>query len=160
MSDEIFNSALFLLSCVIALISLYPDKAFRNARSTRLSDRESENQAPWEMMMVPGTPGTTGGLKSPTTPRTTAFNQLSGKGKAPVRMGNKGIPLRHHIAMGEETYAGSSRGRHLETLRLRRCNEMRICVNWKGRKIVKLDVLGVALGMLEFWGEFPRPCIL
>ncbi|KAL2052255.1 hypothetical protein ABVK25_007414 [Lepraria finkii] len=101
--------ALFLLSCVIALISLYPDKAFRNARSTRLSDRESQNQAPWEMMMVPGTPGTTGGLKSPTTPRTTAFNQLSGKGKAPVRMGNKGIPLRHHIAMGEETYAGSSR---------------------------------------------------
>ena len=60
-------------------------------------------------MVAPNTPGTTGGLKSPTTPRTNAYNQLSGLGKPPVRQGNKGIPLRHHIAMGEETYSGSSR---------------------------------------------------
>lgn len=55
---------------------------------------------------MPRTPGTAGGMKSPTTPRTNAFNTLEGHGKAPVRQGNKGIQLRHHIGMGEETYKG------------------------------------------------------
>ena len=74
------------------------------------------------MHQVPATPGTTGGLKSPATPRTMAFNTLSGdrkgkgkgksnkKGKEPLaeqttpRLGNGELPLRHHIAMGDETY--------------------------------------------------------
>ena len=64
------------------------------------------------MLEPPRTPGMSGGLKSPTTPRTKAFNTLSGKGKEPmrqapsIRQGNQGLPLRHHIGMGEETYQG------------------------------------------------------
>ena len=57
---------------------------------------------------------------SPTTPRTMAFNTLSGdrKGKGKkvavqeqqVRTGegNQGVALRHHISMGDETYQGPS----------------------------------------------------
>jgi len=101
------DSALFTTHLILALITLYPDISFRNARDSKLSDRESAHQ-PWEMMDAPRTPGTTGGLKSPTTPRTTAFNTLSRNGKAPARQGNMGIPLRHHIGMGEETYNGPS----------------------------------------------------
>lgn len=86
-------------------------------------------------MQVPPTPGTSGGLKSPTTPRTMAFQTLGGerkagrsllggKGKAramspeaeeqPVRVGggSGGLPLRHHISMGEEpTPAKGKKGR-------------------------------------------------
>lgn len=79
------------------------------------------------------TPGTGGRLESPgipPTPRTIAFNTLTGKGKGKkkekgvVRLGNSGaargtagngnggrVELRHHISMGDETYAGPSRGR-------------------------------------------------
>lgn len=99
---------LFTTQTILALITLWPNKKFRSASSSRVSDKES-GQAPWEMMEAPRTPGTAGGLKSPTTPRTTAFNTLSGNGKAPLRKGNQGIPLRHHIGMGEETYQGPSR---------------------------------------------------
>ena len=75
------------------------------------------------MSEVPRTPGTTGGMKSPTTPRTMAFNTLSGKGKArasPITQARKqmvqtqgmggaqGLPLRHHISMGDEVYTGPS----------------------------------------------------
>ena len=79
-------------------------------------------------MMPPATPGTTGGLKSPMTPRTTAFNTLSGKmgggkgkekkkgmmgkgkgkGKEVVRGPDGKVPLRHHISMGDEVYGGPS----------------------------------------------------
>ena len=96
------NSTLFLAYIIITLITLYPNKSFRNARSSRLSDKEASSQ-PYDMLEMPQTPGA---MKSPTTPRTTAFNTLSGKGKQPVRQGNQGIPLRHHIGMGEETYKG------------------------------------------------------
>ncbi|MCJ1272380.1 hypothetical protein MMC21_000166 [Puttea exsequens] len=99
--------ALYTIYLLLTIISLYPNKSFRNSRSSKISDGESAHQ-PWEMMDAPRTPGTTGGLKSPTTPRTTAFNTLSGNGKAPVRQGNQGIPLRHHIGMGNETYNGPS----------------------------------------------------
>lgn len=64
------------------------------------------------MLEPPGTAAMSGGLKSPTTPRTKAFNTLSGKGKQPLRQaptlrqGNQGLPLRHHISMGAETYQG------------------------------------------------------
>ena len=91
------------------------------------------------MMQVPPTPGTTGGLKSPTTPRTMAFQTLSGerksrkgllgKGKANAKGkeretegdgaegeqqraggGSGGLPLRHHISMGAETHEGMGKG--------------------------------------------------
>ena len=66
-------------------------------------------------------PGTPSGLKSPTTPRTRAFNTLTGKssqpkakpdvnpGKTPERRGNVGITLKHHVAMDDdEAYQGPS----------------------------------------------------
>ena len=103
-------SALFATYLILTLYTLYPSKAFRAERRSKMSDSES-GHLPWEMLEAPKTPGTAGGLKSPTTPRTMAFNTLSskgaqGNGKAPERRGNVGIPLRHHVAMGEDTYQG------------------------------------------------------
>ncbi|KAL9132128.1 MAG: hypothetical protein Q9217_000062 [Psora testacea] len=104
--------ALFATYLILTLYSLYPSKSFREERRSKLCDSESGHE-PWEMLEAPKTPGTTGGLKSPTTPRTKAFNILSSKGnqrngKTPERRGNVGIPLRHHVSMGEETYQGSN----------------------------------------------------
>ncbi|KAL8943596.1 MAG: hypothetical protein Q9216_000961 [Gyalolechia sp. 2 TL-2023] len=115
--------ALFLTYLVLSLYSLIPS---RSSKVSTISDTESQNQRPWEMEQVPPTPGTTGGLKSPMTPRTTAFNTLSGKmggaggakgkgkgkgkgkdkGKGPVRGPDGKLPLRHHISMGDDTYQG------------------------------------------------------
>lgn len=114
-TDPYFASVVFLAYLIISLYSLIPNKEFRASRSSKLADSESgAYQRPWEMTQVPQTPGTTGGLKSPTTPRTTAFDTLSGKikgkdkskgkGKAPVVRTNGELPLRHHISMGDETY--------------------------------------------------------
>lgn len=117
------NSALFLTYLILSLYSLIPS---RSSKRSIASDPESQEQRPWEMAQVPPTPGTTGGLKSPMTPRTTAFNTLSGKmggaggakgkgkfkgkgkdkGKEPVRGPDGKLPLRHHISMGDETYQG------------------------------------------------------
>ncbi|KAL8842644.1 MAG: hypothetical protein Q9170_000419 [Blastenia crenularia] len=112
--------ALFLVYLILSLYSLIPS---RSSKASIRSDTESQ-QRPWEMTQVPPTPGTTGGLKSPMTPRTTAFNTLSGKmggaanGKGKAKGKGKGkekepvtgpdgkLPLRHHISMGEETYQG------------------------------------------------------
>ncbi|KAI4159323.1 MAG: hypothetical protein LQ342_006646 [Letrouitia transgressa] len=105
----------FLAYLIISLYSLIPNKEFRASRSSKLADSESgAYQRPWEMTQVPQTPGTTGGMKSPTTPRTTAFDTLSGKikgkdklkgkEKAPAVRTNGELPLRHHISMGDETY--------------------------------------------------------
>ena len=109
----IANSTLFTTYLILTLYTLYPSKSFRAERRSTQSDQESRNQ-PWEMLEAPRTPGTTGGLKSPTTPRTRAFNTLSGKtnqnsGKAPERRGNVGITLKHHVAMDDnEAYQGRS----------------------------------------------------
>ncbi|MCJ1271352.1 hypothetical protein MMC22_011252 [Lobaria immixta] len=110
---------LFLSYFILSLISLYPTAEHRASHSSRIPDTESlSNSRPWEMTETPHTPGTAGGLKSPTTPRTTAFNILSKNGKAPkkgkapesgkepMRNGNGQLPLRHHISMGEEVYSG------------------------------------------------------
>lgn len=115
--------ALFLFYLALSVYSLIPS---RSSKRSTTSDPESQEQRPWEMAQVPPTPGTTGGLKSPMTPRTTAFNTLSGKmggaggakgkgkfkgkgkdkGKEPVRGPDGKLPLRHHISMGDETYQG------------------------------------------------------
>lgn len=85
------------------------------------------------MMNAPRTPGAVGRFESPgipPTPRTMAFNTLTGiskgrkKEKGVVRPGNNdavgGAPgngnggrveLRHHISMGDDIYAGSSGAR-------------------------------------------------
>lgn len=124
--------ALFFVYFVLSVWSLLAGSALRT-RNRKLStaseeDAEAQAQRPWEMaqVMPPATPGTTGGLKSPLTPRTTAFNTLSGKmgagkeekktkmgkgkgkGKEAVRGPDGKVPLRHHISMGDEVYAGPS----------------------------------------------------
>ena len=110
-----WNSAIYFIYLLLTLYSLYPTRTHR--RGGRVSDIESKEARPWEATNPPMTPGTTGGLKSPTTPRTTAFNKLSSKGKAkaspkiPAEGGasprsNNELPLRHHISMGDETYKG------------------------------------------------------
>ncbi|KAL8941194.1 MAG: hypothetical protein Q9211_001908 [Gyalolechia sp. 1 TL-2023] len=117
--------ALFLAYLVLSLYSLIPS---RSSKLFPTSDTESQHERPWEMVEVtPPTPGAAGRLKSPMTPRTTAFNTLSGKiggagggakwkakvkskgqdkGKEPMRGPDGKLPLRHHISMGDETYQG------------------------------------------------------
>ena len=125
MTNPDSNSILFLVYFIYSLVCLYPTRSFRAERSSKIAD-DAESAHPWEMSQVPPTPGTTGGLKSPTTPRTMAFQTLSGdrKGKGKGRKasglatvseqqvrtgeGNMGVPLRHHISMGDETYQGPS----------------------------------------------------
>ena len=95
----------------LALFALYPSKSWRAARRAELTDQEARHQ-PWEMLEAPKTPGTAGGLKSPTTPRTKAFNILSSKGTQPKRtkvpsplperQGNAGLTLKHHVAMNDD----------------------------------------------------------
>lgn len=43
-----------------------------------IAGSKEEEERQWEMVRIPDTPGTTGGLKSPMTPRTRAFNDLQG----------------------------------------------------------------------------------
>ncbi|KAL8989301.1 MAG: hypothetical protein Q9177_001785 [Variospora cf. flavescens] len=126
---------LFAAFLALSLYSLVPSRAssaFSRSSSGKYAlsaaseaDAESAHERPWEMNQVPATPGTTGGMKSPMTPRTTAFNTLSGsmgerakgKGKGKGKWKGKGkekepmarrpdgkLPLRHHISMGDETY--------------------------------------------------------
>ncbi|CAO1597868.1 hypothetical protein XANCAGTX0491_001659 [Xanthoria calcicola] len=126
--------ALFFVYLVLSIWSLLAAASrLRNRKLSTASsaeDAEAQGQRPWEMaqVMPPATPGTTGGLKSPMTPRTTAFNTLSGKmgggkgkekkkgmmgkgkgkGKEVVRGPDGKVPLRHHISMGDEVYGGPS----------------------------------------------------
>lgn len=75
----------------MAIWSMIPSKEAKAARASKImmsgastpavgGEKSSEEQwqQQWEMGNVPPTPGTTGGLKSPMTPRTKAFNQLGG----------------------------------------------------------------------------------
>ncbi|KAL8919259.1 MAG: hypothetical protein Q9172_005076 [Xanthocarpia lactea] len=125
--------ALFAVYVILSIWSLLAPAGaairHRKLSTASSSDAEAQAQRPWEMTQVhpPPTPGTTGGLKSPMTPRTTAFNTLSGKmggGKEKKKMGILGkgngkgkevvrgpdgkVPLRHHISMGDQVYQGPS----------------------------------------------------
>jgi len=101
--------------CLCGLFSLYvlfsiycaiPSAAQRNENNPKLADAEtpvlSYDDKKWavEMNQLPQTPGSP--LSSAMTPRTLAFNTLDGALGA--RRPNSHLPLRHHIAMGEETY--------------------------------------------------------
>ncbi|KAL8770594.1 MAG: hypothetical protein Q9209_003662 [Squamulea sp. 1 TL-2023] len=119
--------ALFVIYLVLSLWSLLAPvtrSAIRNRKlSSASEDAEAQSQRPWEMVQVQPPP-TPGGLKSPMTPRTTAFNTLSGKmgggkekkksrmgkgkGKEVVRGPDGKVPLRHHISMGDQVYEGPS----------------------------------------------------
>lgn len=106
LANSLVDSVLFFAYFLLSLFSLYPTKTHRAIhRGSKIPDEESSR--PWEMTNAPQTPGTTGGLKSPTTPRTMAFETLSGD--RPAKNGNGQLPLRHHISMGDETYSGPSR---------------------------------------------------
>ena len=48
---------------------------------------EEQWQHMWELQQLPRTPGTVGGMKSPMTPRTQAFNSLGGGGGGGVNGG-------------------------------------------------------------------------
>ncbi|MCJ1354562.1 MAG: hypothetical protein MMC33_004551 [Icmadophila ericetorum] len=108
---------LYTLYFCLAFMSCIPTKSHpapRNDQSSKQSDLESPGSSfteeKWEMEMnrLPRTPGTSGGMKSPMTPRTMAFKTLDGS-MSPGRRPNKDLPLRHHIAMGEETWASSKK---------------------------------------------------
>jgi hypothetical protein len=93
----------------VAVICCFRTKEQKAALNGKLSDVESPGSTfddkKWEMEMdqyPKKTPGTTGGLKTPMTPRTLAFNTLDGT--LGSRRPNRDLPLRHHIAMGTETY--------------------------------------------------------
>ena len=130
-ADTFLYSIISFTYFLFSLYSLLAPFFGSSSRKSKISDSESpveERQQPWEMIQIPVTPGTTGGLKSPATPRTMAFNTLSGdrrmgmgkskgKGKKAVpplatqttpKLENGELPLRHHIAMGDETYQGSN----------------------------------------------------
>ncbi|MCJ1230063.1 hypothetical protein MMC12_006734 [Toensbergia leucococca] len=98
---------LFFTYFTLSLFSLIPTKAQRLARASKLSDAESPQSFSMQKWDLPRTPGTSGGMKSPSTPRTLAFDTLGGN--VPMRKVNKELPLRHHISMGSETYQGPSR---------------------------------------------------
>jgi hypothetical protein len=50
------------------------DERSISSGKVRVSDLPPERE--WEMVRIPETPGTAGGMKSPMTPRTRAYNDL------------------------------------------------------------------------------------
>lgn len=96
---------------MFSLISAIPNAAQR--ATGRIDDDDEDSyyittidDKRWEyemdQMNVPDTPGF--GLATPYTPKTMAFSTL--EGNTTSRPSNKSLPLRHHIAMGNETYKG------------------------------------------------------
>lgn len=95
-------SAIYALFTIVTLYSLYPSKSARAAHRARVAEKKAEKekwastttspydnemtaeeqwQHMWELQQLPRTPGTAGGMKSPITPRTRAFQDLGGSGK-------------------------------------------------------------------------------
>lgn len=91
--------AIYVLFLGLTIYSLVPTKAAREAHSARRAEKRAEKekfasyspydnemtaeeqwQHMWELQQLPRTPGTAGGMKSPMTPRTRAFNDLGGGG--------------------------------------------------------------------------------
>lgn len=80
----VFMLVIFSIHLIISIYSIFSPPPAESVEeevifpSEGKSHQEVERQ--WEMVPIPPTPGTTGGLKSPTTPRTRAFNNLEGGG--------------------------------------------------------------------------------
>lgn len=91
------NSSIFLFHMILAIVSLIPTKSQREGRRQSRHSNSNSEESPVEEMALksplrfqpPPTPGTTGGIKSPMTPRTLAFNRLGG---------TKDLPLRNHFS--------------------------------------------------------------
>lgn len=105
-------SALFAAHLILAIWSMIPTKQQRHARNTSVEStaemakqslaagmspeqqweqhrwQPQHQQQQWEMQHYPRSPGSTGGLKSPMTPRSVAFHALDGNG------GSGDLPLR------------------------------------------------------------------
>ncbi|KAJ9664279.1 hypothetical protein H2201_005271 [Coniosporium apollinis] len=101
--------ALFATHLILAIWSMIPTKQQRHARNTSVESTAEmakqslaegmspeqqweqhrwQQQQQWEMQHYPRSPGSTGGLKSPMTPRTVAFRALDengGSGDLPLR---------------------------------------------------------------------------
>jgi hypothetical protein len=85
--------AVFIL---LSVYSLIPTREAKHAYQTRVAEKRAEKekwanspsdnemtadeqwQHMWELQQLPRTPGTAGGMKSPMTPRTRAFQELGG----------------------------------------------------------------------------------
>ncbi|KAF2271140.1 hypothetical protein CC78DRAFT_450826 [Lojkania enalia] len=96
--------AIYVFFLAISFYSLWPTKEARLAHEARKAEKKAEKekfanspydnemtaeeqwQHMWELQQLPRTPGTAGGMKSPITPRTRAFNELSGGGYASKNM--------------------------------------------------------------------------
>ncbi|KAF2109650.1 hypothetical protein BDV96DRAFT_604541 [Lophiotrema nucula] len=88
--------AVMFLFTLLTLYSLWPTKDARRAHESRVAEKKAEKekfasspydnemtaeeqwQHMWELQQLPRTPGTAGGMKSPITPRTRAFQELHG----------------------------------------------------------------------------------
>jgi len=79
---------IFAFHVILALVSIvWAPKRSEDNDDSPMSPDESALKSP--EFRLPPTPGTTGGIKSPTTPRTLAFNKLGG---------TKDLPLRNHFS--------------------------------------------------------------
>ena len=67
-------------------------------------DLDKKAGGPSDSPAIPMTPMTPPPPMEPMTPRTQAYTQLSG-GAVPHHR-NRDLPLRHHIAMGDDVYGG------------------------------------------------------
>lgn len=99
--------SIYAFFLIFTIWSLVPTSEARHAHKTRLAEKKAEKdkwaaleaskspyggdmspdeqwQHMWELQQLPRTPGTAGGLKSPMTPRTRAFNALDGSQQAGV----------------------------------------------------------------------------
>jgi membrane protein implicated in regulation of membrane protease activity len=94
---SIIMLAIYAVFVVLSVYSLIPTTAQKQAHAARKAEKKAEKekwasspydnemtaeeqwQHMWELQQLPRTPGTIGGMKSPMTPRTQAFNNLGGE---------------------------------------------------------------------------------
>ncbi|KAF1947201.1 hypothetical protein EJ02DRAFT_365308 [Clathrospora elynae] len=93
--------AIYSFFVIISIYSLIPTTAQKQSHAAKMAEKKAEKKAEkekwasspydnemtadeqwqhmWELQQLPRTPGTAGGMKSPMTPRTQAFNNLGGE---------------------------------------------------------------------------------
>ncbi|KAF2856503.1 hypothetical protein T440DRAFT_920 [Plenodomus tracheiphilus IPT5] len=94
---SIIMLTIYTLFIILSAYSLVPTTAQKQAHAAKRAEKKAEKekwasypdenemtaeeqwQHMWELQQLPRTPGTVGGMKSPMTPRTQAFNSLGGE---------------------------------------------------------------------------------